>query len=80
DKLLKQKQSQQPNANKTTRDTSQDLDVCQLPNYSRNRTKYQTKHNTCPKIFNFTKTHLRKFTSGQPIPTITGKEPTSKPP
>src|ERR1041384_7009425 len=41
-----------------------------------------TKLNTtlAQKIFNFAKIHLRQFTPGQPIPTTTEKEPTSKPP
>ena len=80
-KLLRQKQSQQPKANKTARDTSQDLDW--FANYPITQEMEQnTKLNTtlAQKLFNFTKTHLRKFTPGQPIPTTTEKEPTSKPP
>src|SRR5260364_419673 len=73
DKLLRQKQSQQPKANKTTRNTSQDLNW--FANYPITQEMEQnTKLNTtlAQKLFNFTKTHLRKFTPGQPIPTTTG--------
>ena len=78
-KSLKQKQNQQPKTNKPARDTSQDLDW--FANYPiTQEIEQNTKLNTtlAQKLFNFTKTHLRKFTPGQPIPTPVGKESTSK--
>ena len=80
-KSLKQNNNQQQQTNKPTRDTSQDLDW--FANYPITQEMEQnTKLNTtlAQKLFNFTKTHLRKFTPGQPIPTTAGKETTSKPP
>src|ERR1700752_1471007 len=77
-KSLKQKQNQQPKTNKPARDASQDLDW--FANYPITQEMEQnTKLNTtlAQKLFNFTKTHLRKFTPGQPIPTPIGKESTS---